>query len=222
MLIASMIDGLTMLDIHIIHACIYGKDAWKRGERSMESASNHASKRIPTGKVFKASAIDEAGDALAALEASAGTYAAKATVTAADIIEAHLEAILRMQGKGIPLAVVYKELKTKVKLRIEYKTFKQYVSRAAVGRGISRRAAPATSAAPAVVAESSASPATEQAAPEVMAETASEKKWNCAECETKAERRESTKNPGQYFWRCSACGTNYRDNNAELTSEVQK
>lgn len=198
----------------------------------MESATQSPSKRIPAGKTFKVTAIDEAGDALAALEANAGTYAAKATVTAADIIEAHLEAILRMQGKGIPLAVIYKEMRSKVRLKIEYKTFKQYVSRAAVGRGISRRTAPATApatpTASTVVAEPSASPATAtvmEAAPMLDMENHADaarsrvlsEGWKCPEC----PNGKPDMYKGKRFFECGACGTCYAgDADGNMTQEL--
>lgn len=186
----------------------------------MESASKDASRRIPTGKTFKAAAIDEAGDALAALEANAGTHAAKAMVTTADIIEAHLETILRLQAKGVPLAIIYKELRGKLRLKIEYKTFKQYVSKAAVAKGISRRVAKATPAAPVVVAEQSASPATEQDVPEAPAidreklhadaarSRALSEGWKCPEC---PEAKPDTYK-GIPFFECGGCGTAYAAN----------
>ena len=195
----------------------------------MESTSKDASKRIPAGKTFKAAAIDEAGDALAALEANAGTLAAKVEVKTSDIVAAHLETILRLQEKGIPLSTIYKELKARVKLRIEYKTFKQYVSREAVNRGISRRTTKATPEAPAVVAEASASPATEQAVPEApavdmekLAADASDMRarsegWKCPECVN--AKHDVYK--GKHFFECGSCGTCYAgDADGNMTREL--
>ena len=140
------------------------------------------------------------------------------------LVKQNINIIDELNREGATITQIFGQLDKSLKLGISASSFVQYVRRIRKEIGsemyVSReqsksKATGNMEAAPAARAET-------DGAPVVQRETAAAAGWNCAECESKAERRESTKHPGNFFWRCSACGTNYRDENGELTSERAK
>ena len=161
--------------------------------------------------------IKRAGEALAAMKDEFSKRTPKRP--AEELIRQYINDIDELSKLGASLPQIYERLNKAVPLGITPNSFAVYVRRVRKEIG-SERYSPRTAKDNAEAAPSARAETT--GAPEVTVETAAAAGWNCAECESKAERRESTKNPGKFFWRCSACGTNYRDNDGKLTSEVQK
>ena len=148
---------------------------------------------------LKETAID-AG--LQALQRLSEVPAPAVKMTARAAISKWLPSIITEQARGTSLLRIYNDLRKAAGLKISYRSFQNYVSKASQAAGL-RPGKPKAEA---------------EAAPSGMVETASEKQWNCAECETKAERRESKSQHGKFFWQCAACGTYYADNNGELSN----
>lgn len=140
------------------------------------------------------------------------------------LVKQNIEKIDELNKEGATLAQIFEHMNKGLKLGISASSFVQYVRRIRQETGsdlyVKREKGKSKTEARSEAAPSAR--AETMGAPDVMAETAAAAGWNCAECETRATRRESSKHPGKFYWRCAACGTNYLDDNGELSNERAK
>lgn len=140
------------------------------------------------------------------------------------LIKQNIKQIDEINREGATLAQIFEHMNKGLKLGISASSFVQYVRRVRQETGselyVKREQHKSKSKAEAEAAPTAR--ADNDNAPEAQEETASGAEWNCTECESKAERRESSKRPGFYYWQCPKCGTNYLDEKGELSNERAK
>ena len=161
-------------------------------------------------KIIKEGAIAKGLEALAMLESS--DIAAKPVqATARTFVQEGIETILRLRAKGVPLLRIYSDARKAAGLRIGYQTFAGYVSEISREKGLR----PAKDK-----AEAGAMPRHQpDAGPAPVLVEALPPAWQCDRCKTDAERRESTKKPGTYYWKCPECQTFYADDDGQITNK---
>ena len=184
-------------------------------ESSMESTMHDASmtenrrKRVKP-KVLKEAALDAGLAALAALESS-DVAPRPVTITARTLVAEGIESIMRLRNRNVPLLRIYTDMRKASGIRISFATFAGYVSEASKAKGIKLEKAKAE-AGPAARPQPRPEPAS-------VTVEAPPPPWNCDRCRGEAERRESTKKPGTYFWKCPECNTFYQDDDGTITNK---
>ena len=180
-----------------------------------EKLHDSGTKKKKRVHVLPETAID-AG--LQALQRLSEAPAPAVKLTARALITAWLPQIIAEQSRGSSLLRIYNDLKRAAKLRISYRSFQNYVSKASQEAGlrpVKTKAEPGLRPGPG--SDAKPAPVADQASSEVKtADTAGD--WNCDRCKEGSIRRESEKNPGRYFWKCPACNTFYDDNDGEISS----
>lgn len=129
------------------------------------------------------------------------------------IIKQQIGKIDALNKAGASLNQIYEHLNSELKLGITPSSFTQYVRkvRQEVGSELYVARGPRKPKTSKEQAKADA-PAAQEATPPVA-------EWKCERCEAEAERRESTKQPGTFFWKCGKCGAFYKDNNGVISSE---
>lgn len=117
-------------------------------------------------------------------------------LTARALITTWLPQIIAEQSRGSSLLRIYNDLRKATKLRISYRSFQNYVSKASQEAGLR--------------------PGKAKAEPGLRPGPGSEAKpaWACTECESKATR---TEKDGRAWWHCPNCKTFYADDDGKLS-----